>query len=265
MVAVVSHPDGLRAEMLPDALGPERLGDELARLRLLLPEQPVVGLHDGDADPEPSEGLPDLNPHGTAAQHDQGGGQGTRADRLAVGPVRRVLQPFDRRDGRGRSRRQHDPAASLEDPLARHFHLARAEDGRSTADEPSPLAGEPLDRGLSSQSSVASSRMRCATGRPVGSDRSVPGHAGDAPSLGQQVARADHHLGRNACPVGTFAADQLGLHAHHVQTRLDQGPGDRLPSDPHADRRLVATRSSPGRPAGVNAPLDGQTGIARAG
>jgi hypothetical protein len=72
-------------------------------------------------------------------------------------------------------------------------------------------------------------------GCEVRGDLRAPGHAGDPAGLGEQVARADHHLARYARPVRALPAHQLGLHADDVQSGLGQASGDVLAAHPHAD------------------------------
>src|SRR5262249_39638796 len=71
-----------------------------------------------------------------------------------------------------------------------------------------------------------------------------------------QVGRADHHLARDAAPVGALAADQAPLHADHREAGLGELAGDLLA--PHAepddhDVDLLAHRPPPSRPADAGA------------
>ena len=88
---------------------------------------------------------------------------------------------------------------------------------------------------MSSQLSVASSRMRLATGAEVGLHRRRAGRPVDAPRLGEQVRAADHHLAGHAAPVGALAADQLPLDADDGQPGLGQPAGDLLAARAHPD------------------------------
>ena len=63
----------------------------------------------------------------------------------------------------------------------------------------------------------------------------VPGHARDAPALGQEVRRAHHHLGGDAPPIGALAADQLCLDADDLETRVRQVPRHLLTPGSEAD------------------------------
>ena len=97
------------------------------------------------------------------------------------------------------------------------------------------LALEPLDRDLVVPRVGDLSRIRRATGAQSGVTIGRPGHAGDAPPLGQQVGGAHHHLGGDAAPVRALAADELGLDADDVETRLGQVLRDLLPPGAEAD------------------------------
>ncbi len=82
--------------------------------------------------------------------------------------------------------------------------------------------------------------------REVGSDRRAARQLGDAPRLGEQVAGADEHLGRDAAPVGTLAADQLGLDRDHGEPGLGEPRDERLSSGPETDNddvTLVSTHA----------------------
>ena len=121
-------------------------------------------------------------------------------DRLLVRPVRRVRQPVDRRDDRGRAdRRSRRPrlASMVSSPTA------PASGRRGVAVPRTKRPPLPTNRStatLSSQLSVASSRIRLATGAQSGSTVAWPAMPGDPPRLGQQVGRPDHHLARDARP-----------------------------------------------------------------
>ena len=87
----------------------------------------------------------------------------------------------------------------------------------------------------SSQSSVASSRMRRATGAQSGSTVAPSGQAVDAARLGEQVGGADHHLARDAAPVRALATDEPVLDPDHRQAGLGQPAGDLLTADAQPD------------------------------
>ena len=102
-----------------------------------------------------------------------------------------------------------------------------------------PLPSKRSTATVSSQSSVASARMRCATGAQSGGDGRRARHARDAPSLGQQVGRPDHHLRRDAAPVGALPADQSSVDAHHLEAGRGQTFGDVLAAGAQAEHHDV--------------------------
>jgi hypothetical protein len=63
-----------------------------------------------------------------------------------------------------------------------------------------PLPSKRSTATRSSKPSVASSRIRGATGQ-MGPHRGVAGHPRDAAGFGQQIGRPDQHLRRHAAPV----------------------------------------------------------------
>ena len=106
--------------------------------------------------------------------------------------------------------------------------------------------------------------------RPIGIDGRRPGHARHASRLGQQVGGPDHHLGRDAAPVGTLPAEESPRCRR--PTRPGQSSGHLLaagahPEDHHvhlfghvASRRsrragcrahVSEATATPGRPAAV--------------
>lgn len=73
----------------------------------------------------------------------------------------------------------------------------------------------------------------------VRDDLGLPGHARDAPGLGEQVSGADHHLAWDTGPVRALPADQFRLHPDHVQTGLGQPLGDVLTPHAHPDHHDI--------------------------
>ena len=82
--------------------------------------------------------------------------------------------------------------------------------------------------------------MRRATGAQSGVIVDVPGHAGYAAALGQQLGPPHHHLRRDAAPVRALPAQQLGLDADHVEPGQGQAAGYLLASRAEPDDNDVA-------------------------
>ena len=91
------------------------------------------------------------------------------AQDVAVGPERGVREAVDGRGGGSRAGVEHDPAGRGI-PRAADLDDARADEPAVAAHEAHARLLEALDRDRSSQSSVASSRMRACHGAPVGRD-----------------------------------------------------------------------------------------------
>jgi hypothetical protein len=193
----------------------------------------VGGLDDGGGDAEAGVHLGQLGADGPAAEHDHRRRQLLGLDRLTVGPVRGVGEPGDRRD-RGVV------------PVATTTPAPRAERGRRPVTASGRRAGRA--RGRTCRPCRRTARRRpcrpsrrwprpgCA-GRPGPSRRDGrgAGETGDSACLGEQVGGADHHLRRDAPPVGALTADQAGLDADDLEPGLGEPTGDVLASGPHAD------------------------------
>ena len=111
-----------------------------------------------------------------------------------------------------------------------------------------PLAVNRSTATVSSQSSVASTRIRAATGAQSGVHRRRPGHARDraAPSASRLAARIIILDGTQP-QYGHSPADQLGLDPDDVQARLGQPPGDVLAPGPMPT--TTTSTASSGKPA----------------
>ena len=98
---------------------------------------------------------------------------------------------------------------------------------------------------VSSQVSVASARMRCATGAQSGVTVGVAREPVDAAGLGEGVGGPDHHLAGDTAPVRALAADELGLDADHVQAGLGEPSSDVLPARTQAQDDDVRSLHAP--------------------
>jgi hypothetical protein len=92
----------------------KRVRDNGACLGLLGSKDPVGHLEHGHPYSEPRDRLRDLGTDRSPADHHEGSGHRLDADRVTVGPVRRVREPVDRRHRWRRARVQHHPARRLE-------------------------------------------------------------------------------------------------------------------------------------------------------
>ncbi len=213
---VVADRPGRGARAHLDAVAGEDPGQQGARLGFLGWQQPPGLLDHGDPGAEPGKNLGKFCPDRPAAQHQQRGRDPGGLDGLPVGPVGGARQAVDGRDGRLRARVDHDAPPGPEHVPA-HRDLARRGDPAVPAEQGAALAGEPVHRDLVVP--VVGGFLPDPPGDrgPVRVDLRAPGQAGDPASLGQQVRRADHHLGRDAAPVGALPADQPGLHARDRQ------------------------------------------------
>ena len=157
---------------------------------------------------------------------------GQRPAAIASGWSNRACRrAVDRRVHRARPDVEHDGAAGLELAIADDDAAWAVEAGPS-ANEPAPLRGERSAATASFQLSVASSRIRAATGDQ--SARTPPSppcpRPGGPPGGGWHRGSS---FWMDAAPVGALAAHQLGLDAHDIEPL------------PRADRRR------PPRPARV--------------
>ena len=149
-------------------------------------------------------------------------GQLVGAEDVAVGPVRRVGEPVDRRgrrrgagvedDSRRRARRSRRPPRPCRGPASRPWprtNRAPASSSRFDRDGVVPVVG-----GLVADPGVHR--------RPVGATSALPASVGDASRLGERVGGADDHLAGDAAEVGALATDQPLVDPDHVEAGLRQ-------------------------------------------
>ena len=222
-------------------------------LGLLGGQQPVGCLDDRYLGAEPGEHLRELRADRAAAQHDQRPGDLARSR----SPPGWSSTACPARPGTGGMAGSvpvlmHDRRAAPGTPRCPRpvdGDLAGRGEPPAPADEVPPLPVNRSTATLSSQSSVASSRIRRGDRRPVGVDARGARHARDPARLGEQVRGADHHLGRHAAPVRALAADQPGLHPGDVQAGLGQLPAASSPPGP-----IPITTTSTSRSRSVMSP-----------
>ena len=117
--------------------------DQPAALRLLGSEDPVADLQHRDPYAEARQPLGQLGTDRPAADDDQRAGDGLDPQDVAVGPVRRVREPFDRRCDRRRAGVEHDATLRLV-LLAVHLDRARSDEPAVPAHERRPRLLEPV-------------------------------------------------------------------------------------------------------------------------
>jgi len=114
--------------------------------------------------------------------------------------------------------------------------------GRTVGDEHAPSSDEPTTLSLESRDRdavvpVAGSLYADSSGHlsPIGCDLCETGGAVDAPGLLEQLGRADHHLRRDAGPVGALAPEQFRLDPNHVDPGFREPEADVLARGSHPD------------------------------
>jgi hypothetical protein len=212
-----------RAHLCPaddtNAVGLERLGQELAGLGLLEREEVRAHLDDGHRAAETGEDLAELDPDGTASEHDERRGHLGRLDRLAVGPVGHLGEPGDGWRPRLGAGVDHDSPGRLE--------LAVGDGDPPAAAQPAPAPHEAAAFGLETldgdtvvpvvgRLGADPSRHR----RPVGDDARAPGDPGHAAGVGEEPGGPEHHLRGDAAVVGALPAEKAALDAHDVEAPL---------------------------------------------
>lgn len=103
----MAHTGGPGSGAYCDPLPAQYVGEQLAGLGLLRGQQPLHRLDDGHHRAESGECLGQFDTDGTAAEHDQRSGRLLGRDRLAVGPVRHLVQARHRGNLRAAAGRQH--------------------------------------------------------------------------------------------------------------------------------------------------------------
>ena len=77
--------------------------------------------------------------------------------------------------------------------------------------------------------------MRCATTPQSGLTVLVPAIPSIRRASASRFAGTDHHLGRDAPPVGALPTDELSLDADDLEPRVHEAPGHLFTTDAHAD------------------------------
>jgi hypothetical protein len=208
-----------------DPFAAEHLGDELGYLGLLGARQAWAHLDDRDPHPEAAHDLPDLEGGGPAPDDEERRRHRLGGDRSPIRPVRHA----------GEQRRDEGTLAGGEDEGATRRHRAAGDLDRPGAGDLGPAPDEVATLVLEA---IHGHRVVPGVGgfcpdapgdrRPVGCHDGRARHAGDPPSLGQEVSGAHHHFGGDAPPVRALAADELGLDADDLETGVGQVPCDLL-------------------------------------
>ena len=182
---------------------------------------------------EAGQGLGQLGADRSAADDDQRAGQGVDPQHVAVGPERRVRQPVDRRRRRAGAGVEHDarwpPRTSRRPPR----RCAGRRAGRARARTGTPASSSRLTATVSSQSSVASSRIRAWTGRPVG------------PHVGRSGEPVDAGGPRRAAFAAriTILLGMQPKYGHSPPTSRSSTPDHREPGLRQLRRRRLAART----------------------
>ena len=229
-----------------DALVAQDRRQHLSGLGLLVPGDPVPHLQQRHPRAVAGEDRRQLQAVRPAAHHDQPVGHLGDLHRLAVGPVRRVLQPVDRRPQRlGPGVEQHAAggAQHRRDAVLLDAYDARAVEPAVAPHDADPGVLERLDV-LAVGPVVVGLPDPCRDQRPVRPDPGVAGQPVGAVHLGDQVRGPDHQLGRRAAPERALAADQRLVDTDHVEPGLGQLARGVLPARTDAQHHHVAV---PGR------------------
>ncbi len=248
----------LRLEPHVDPALAQRVGDLLARERLVLAEQPLGALdqdHLG-AERPPRLGHLDARPRRRRARAGSRA-RDLRARRLAVGPVVDRVEPVDRRDRRRAAGRERDRLARDEDvvadpdpPLAVELRVAAEE-----LDPASPRAREAApSRPSRGSPPCAAPASPSASSSPVTAS-AAPGTRRVSASAS---AGSEQRLRRHAGVVGALAADQLVLDDRRLEAAVGGASGADLAGRPGPDHDEVelALRHTANLPT---CPLWGQT------
>ncbi len=227
----------------PDPLVGEGLGEQRGGLRLVGRDQSRSVLDNGHPHAEAREDLRHLAADRSAADDDQGARELLELHGVAVGPVRRVREPVDGRDGGTGAGVEHDAAPGRVGVGG----AVRLLDAHATD---AVEAGDPVVDG------------RAGVAKPVDGDRVVPAGRGllvdatrhDGPRrddgglardlggpayLGHGVRAAHHHLGRDAPVVGTLTTDQVPVDDHDLDARLRRAAAEGFTARTRADHDQV--------------------------
>ena len=218
---------GTGAEMRPDAVRVERLGQLGTSLRLLAGHEPLQRLDDVDLGAEARERLGQLGADRTAPENQHQPRQLAGERRLAVGPVVDAIETRDGRDRRRGAGADDDPAAGGQRPVPDQ-HGARAGEVPLPADDLRALFDERL-RGLRV---VLVARYVVGPLSDLG-EGDVPLDTGrcqcaGAVCLGKHLGGAQEGLARDAAPVRALAADELPLDHRERDPRALQLTGHPL-------------------------------------
>ena len=110
---------------------------------------------------------------------------------------------------------------------------------RPASDEATTVPHEPVDRHLVVPVVGGFGADPVGDLRPVRGDGGLAGQSRHAGGLRDQPGRPNHHLARDASPVGAFTADQLALDPDDVESRCGELACDGLTSDPQSDHHHV--------------------------
>ncbi len=246
-LTVVGDGRGCGADPDGEALAGQDIGHQPSRLGLFEGQQSLRGFNDRNSSAESGEGLSQLDADRSTPQHDQGSRRLLRLYRLAVRPVGGVDEVRDRWDARG-GPGSHDDAKPNGVLLPVDSNRVGATDAGGAPDEPAALGQETVhgDGVVPVVCGLLSDALRYRV--VVRTDAGLAGHAVNAPRLGQQVGRPDHHLARHAPPVRALPADQLPLHAQNAQPCLSQLPGDLFTTGAEPDDHDIYLLSHAGPP-----------------
>ena len=219
----------------PDSL--ERRRDLLAGEGLLVDQDPLRGLDQGDARAQARPCLRHLDADDAAAEDQQPLRNLLRGRRLPVRPRRRLGEALDRRHSGGGAAGDHDRLSRLQRVGARrHRALARelaagAKQGDPARLEPGKLAG--VVEIVNDLVAAREHELR------VELSRDHLAHSCRARDLGQQLAGAQQRLRGHAGVVGALAADQMLLDHGDLEAVLGSAAGEDLAGGTGADHDHV--------------------------
>jgi len=223
-----------------DTLRGQRLGGQLADARVLPVDEPARPLDDGDLRTHPAVELGELDADRAAADQQHPGGDVADVGGFPAGPHRHLVQALDGRADRLGSGGDH------------HVLCFQLLPGCLDPAGPGEPGGALDDRGagllvvldLGGVIEVPDHVVVViAQNRPVEDGGS---HPGGPAGLGPRLRAAQQRLGRDARPVGAFAADQLPLDERDPSPRGEQPPGGGTPASARKNVPVhAAARSLP--------------------